>query len=279
MRIARVPADTATVMAIVEGDDVYEAEVDGQVFADLPALLVACSGNAGRIAKGARFGALNQTQLLAPVARPRKIICIGLNYRRHAEEVGLEIPKAPPIFAKWDNAIAGPYDDVVLPPGSKFVDWESELTVVIGRRCKDVAEAEAGSVIFGYTCANDVSARDWQNETSQWGAGKCSDGFAPLGPWVVTVDELGASPDVAIRGYLDGELMQNSRTSDFIYNVPQLIAFLTRLMTLEPGDLILTGTPEGVGVGRRPRRSLKPGESYTVEIEGIGSITNRFVAG
>jgi acylpyruvate hydrolase len=277
MRIARVRAATGPVMAVIEGDDVLEAEVDGHEFDDLPALLEACGGDFTRIRPGARFGALNQNELMAPVGRPRKIICIGLNYRQHAAEVGLELPKAPPIFAKWDNALVGPYHDAPIPARTHALDFESELAFVISRTCRNVAAEDTASVLLGYTCANDVSARDLQNQTTQWGAGKAFDGSCPLGPWIVTVDEIGPNPDLAIRGRLEGELMQDSRTSDFIYGVPELVTFLTSIMTLDPGDVVLTGTPAGVGTARRPRRFIQPGETYEVEIEGIGSLRNRFV--
>lgn len=278
MRIARVRTEDGPVVAKLEGETAFAATVDGRTFADLPELIEAAGGDVGRIARGGRLGEATRETLLAPVARPHKVICIGLNYRKHAAEVGLELPKAPPIFAKWDNAIVGPYDDAPMPAASRFLDYESELTFVISRRCRNVAAEDTASVLFGYTCANDVSARDLQNQTSQWGAGKAFDGSCPLGPWIVTADELGPNPDLAVRGRLNGELMQDSRTADFIYSVPELVAFLTGIMTLEPGDLVLTGTPEGVGVARRPRIALKAGDVYEVEIEKIGSIANRFVA-
>jgi acylpyruvate hydrolase len=278
MRIGRVRAATGPVMVVVEGDDVFEARAGGREFDDLPDLLLAVEGDLTRIESGARFGAINQTEMLAPVARPRKIIGIGLNYRGHAAELGVPPPPAPPLFPKWDNAIAGPYDDITMPAASAMLDYESELAFIIGRRCRDVLAGDAASVLFGFTCANDLSARDLQNQTGQWSAGKIFDAACPLGPWIVTADELGPSPDLAIRGRLDGELVQDSRTSDLIYPVPELIAFLTRILTLEPGDVVLTGTPAGVGMGRVPPRYLRPGETYEVEIEGIGTLRNRFVA-
>lgn len=279
MRIARIRAHSGPAVVVLEGETAFAATVAGQTFTDLPELLEAAGGEISRIEQGEQLGAATNETLLAPVARPRKIICIGLNYRKHAAEVGLELPKAPPIFAKWDNAIIGPYDDAPMPAASRFLDYESELTFVVGRRCRNVPAEETASVLFGYTCANDVSARDLQNQTSQWGAGKAFDGSCPLGPWIVTADELGPNPDLAVRGRLNGELMQDSRTADFIYSVPELVAFLTSIMTLEPGDLVLTGTPEGVGVARRPRIALKAGDVYEVEVEQVGSISNRFVAG
>lgn len=278
MKLARVQTAGGPVVALVEGQEAFAALADGRGFDDLPALLEAVAGDPARLRPGEALGELSSLRLLAPVARPRKIICIGLNYRRHAAEVGMELPPAPPLFAKWDNAIVGPYDPVPLPPGCDTVDFEAELAFVIARRCRRVPAAEAGGVLLGYCCANDVSERRYQSQTSQWTAGKAFDGFCPLGPWIVTVDELGPNPDLAIRGRLDGQVMQESRTNDLIFTVPQLVEFISFIMTLEPGDIVLTGTPEGVGVARRPRRFIQPGETYEVEIEGIGAIRNRFVA-
>ncbi len=265
-------------VARIEGQEAFAALVDGRTFDDLPPLLEATEGDLTRLRPGDALGDVSGLRLLAPVARPRKIICIGLNYRKHAAEVGLELPPAPPLFPKWDNAIVGPYDPVPLPPGCDTVDFEAELAFVIARRCRRVPAAAAGGVLLGYCCANDVSERRYQSQTSQWTAGKAFDGFCPLGPWIVTADELGPNPDLAIRGRLDGQVMQDSRTNDLIFTVPQLVEFISFIMTLEPGDIVLTGTPEGVGVARRPRRFIQPGETYEVEIEGIGAIRNRFVA-
>ena len=277
MKLARVREGGGAMMALVESGTVLRATVNGQSFADLPELLAAAGGDAANIKAGHALGALDEGKLLAPVARPRKIICIGLNYRKHAAEVGLDLPAAPPLFPKWDNCIVGPYEDAPIPNNTDTLDFESELAVVLGRTAKKVAAANAGSVIFGYTCANDVSERRLQNQTGQWGAGKAFDGSCPLGPWIVTLDEIGPDPDLAIKGRLNGEEMQNSRTNDLIYGVPALIEFVTSIITLEAGDLILTGTPEGVGTARRPRRFIQPGETYEVDIEKIGTIRNRFV--
>jgi acylpyruvate hydrolase len=212
------------------------------------------------------------------VARPRKLICIGLNYRAHAAESNAEIPKYPILFPKWDNAIAGPFEDIPLPAASKAVDWEAELAFVIGKRCRNVAAADAGSVVFGYTAANDVSMRDFQFQGSQWAPGKAWDKACPLGPAVVTIDEAGGpEPDLAIRGLLNGEVVQDSRTNDLIFGVPALVEYISMIMTLEPGDTVLTGTPAGVGAGRKPPLFLKSGDVYEVQIEKVGSIRNRFV--
>jgi len=271
MKLARIMHDGAPAM-IVRGASDALATVDGATFSDLPDLLAAAGGAIGRIAPGTQVK-ISEADLLSPTARPRKIICIGLNYRAHAAESNAEIPTKPVVFPKWDNAIAGPFEDIPLPAASQSVDYEAELTVVIGWRCRDVAAADAGSVVFGYTIANDVSMRDFQRHGSQWGPGKAWDKGCPLGPAVVSADEVGGvQPNLSIRGRLNGEVMQDSRTNDLIFGVPELVEYLSTIMTLEPGDLVLTGTPAGVGAGRRPPVFLKPNDVYEVAIEGIGSI-------
>lgn len=253
------------------------ATVGGNDFDDLPALLEAVDGEPGRITSGAELE-LSEANMLSVVARPRKVIGIGLNYRAHAAETGADLPARPVVFPKWDNAIAGPYDDIPLPPESSLVDWEAELAFVFSRQCRRVAVADAASVVFGFTAANDLSMRDYQNHTSQWGPGKSWDRGTPVGPVIVDTDQIGSiTPDLAIRGRRNGELVQDSRTSDLIYGIPELVAFLTTFMTMEPGDLVLTGTPAGVGIGRTPPEFLAPNDVYEVEIEGIGTLRNRFV--
>ncbi len=280
VKVARVRTESGPRMGVVDNDTLTAIEVEGQEFDDLPQLLEATRGDSGRISRGRSLGVLDLAALLAPVGRPRKVIGIGLNYRAHAAEAGMPPPPAPPLFPKWDNTLVGPYADVPMPAASDSVDYEAELAFVIGRRCRNVAATEtaAANVLLGFCAANDVSARDFQMKTGQWAAGKTFDGSCPLGPWIVTVDELGATPDLAIRGRLNGELAQDSRTSDLIYSVPDLIAFLTSIMTLEPGDVVLTGTPAGVGMGRTPPRFLKPDDIYEVEIERVGTLRNRFVS-
>jgi len=274
MKLARAQTNDGPVV-IIRGAIDSVALVGGRAFSDLTDLLAACDGDARAITPGQPIQVRDE-QLLSPVGRPRKIIGIGLNYRDHAAEAGLQPPPYPTIFPKWDNGIAGPYDDIPLPPESQQVDWEAELAFVFGRRCRRVAAADAANVVFGYTAANDVSMRDFQFQTTQWGPGKCWDRATPVGPVVVTSDELGgALPDLAIRGLLNGQLMQNSRTSDLIFGIGQLVAYLTTIMTMEPGDLVLTGTPAGVGSARK--HFLQPSDIYEVEIEGIGRLRNRFV--
>jgi acylpyruvate hydrolase len=254
------------------------ATVDGAEFEDLPELLEACGGDVAAIRPGVRVE-VDVEQLLSVVGKPRKIVCIGLNYRLHAEESGSPLPKRPMLFAKWATALTGPYDDIPLPPESALVDWESELAFVFGRRCRRVKAAEAGQVVFGYTAANDVSMRDFQAHTTQFTAGKTWDRATPVGPVLVPAAELGGvEPDLAISGKLNGDVLQNSRTNDLIFGIPELVEYLTTIMTMEPGDIVLTGTPSGVGNAETPPRGLSDGDVFEVEIEGIGRLANRFVA-
>jgi len=217
---------------------------------------------------------LADVQLLAPVPRPGKVICVGLNYRDHAEETGQAIPDEPVLFSKFANSVVGPGDDVVVPRVVTQPDFEAELAVVIGRRATDVSAPDAPSYVAGYTCANDVSARDLQFRSSQWLLGKAIDSFLPLGPWLVTADEVGDPGRLAIRCTIDDDVVQDSSTDQMIFGVAELIAFISRTITLEPGDVIATGTPPGVGMARKPQRWLRDGERMTVEIEKIGALTN-----
>jgi 2-keto-4-pentenoate hydratase/2-oxohepta-3-ene-1,7-dioic acid hydratase in catechol pathway len=199
-----------------------------------------------------------------------KIVCIGLNYKAHAGESGGELPKAPLLFGKFANALGADGDAIVLPRDIGHVDAEAELAIVIGERAARVPKASASDVIAGYTCANDVSARDAQFGDGQWFRGKGFDTFCPVGPQIVEVDPS----DLRIVQRLNGETLQDSRTSDLIFDVPTLVAYTTNAITLEPGDLILTGTPEGVGVFRDPKITLKDGDEVEIEIEGIGVLRN-----
>jgi 2-keto-4-pentenoate hydratase/2-oxohepta-3-ene-1,7-dioic acid hydratase in catechol pathway len=210
------------------------------------------------------------------VTNPGKIICIGLNYRRHAEETNTPVPEYPVVFFKFNNALNGHGNPVMLPPASSKVDYEAELAMVIGRKAKYVPREQALDYVFGYCNANDVSARDVQKRTSQWGLGKSCDGFAPLGPYLVTADEVGHPNDLEIRCYVNGELRQHSHTSDMIFPCDEIVSHLSQYMTLEPGDVILTGTPEGVIMGYPPERQvyLKDGDVVTIEIEKLGTLTN-----
>lgn len=216
-------------------------------------------------------------KVLAPID-PRSILCIGLNYRKHAEEGGKPIPDQPVLFMKMPSTVQNPGDPIVLPRAlrSDAVDYECELAVVIGRTCKNVKKAEALRYVAGYTCGNDVSARDWQMKWGggQWCRGKTFDTFAPLGPWLVTADEIPNPNALQIRTILNGQVMQDWSTADMIFDVPTLIEFLSGSSVLQPGTVILTGTPHGVGAARTPPVYLKAGDTVTIDIEKIGSLTN-----
>ena len=210
----------------------------------------------------------------APVPRPGKLICIGLNYRDHAKESGMPIPEKPIIFSKFSSAVIAPGEPVVLPAGSQKVDYEAELAVVIGRRAKNVKADSAYDHVLGYTAFNDVSARDFQFADGQWQRGKSCDTFAPMGQSIVTTDTITDPHKLAIKLILNGEIMQDSNTDQLIFGVPQLIEFISETITLEPGDVIATGTPAGVGFARNPPMFLKPGDEMEVTVEGIGGLNN-----
>lgn len=216
-------------------------------------------------------------KLLAPV-EPKTIFCIGLNYRRHAEETGSRIPGHPVLFMKSPGALQHPGDPIEIPTAlvSHQVDYECELAIVIGKKCKNATRANALDFVLGYTCANDVSARDWQKDFggSQWCRGKTFDTFAPLGPCLVTPDEIPNPNALGIRTILNGEAVQDWNTNDMIFDVPAIIEFLSGSTTLLPGSVILTGTPHGVGMASNPPRWLKPGDTVSIEIDSIGTLTN-----
>jgi 2-keto-4-pentenoate hydratase/2-oxohepta-3-ene-1,7-dioic acid hydratase in catechol pathway len=217
-------------------------------------------------------------KLAAPIPRPPKIICIGLNYRDHAIESNMPIPQTPTVFAKFPTAVIGPGQPIVLPKRSTQPDYEAEFAVVIGKRGRYVPEDRWRDFVFGYTILNDVSARDYQMATSQWMIGKTFDTFAPIGPTVVTADEIEDPHKLGISLELSGEVMQSSNTCNLIFGVPKLIEYLSSVFTLEPGDIIATGTPSGVGFARKPPRYLKPGDECRVRIEGLGELHNPVIA-
>jgi 2-keto-4-pentenoate hydratase/2-oxohepta-3-ene-1,7-dioic acid hydratase in catechol pathway len=208
----------------------------------------------------------------APVPRPGKLICIGLNYRDHAAESKMPIPESPVIFSKFSTCVIGPGEPVVIPPTSTQVDYEAELAVVIGRRAKNVSATRAMDHVLGYTAFNDVSARDFQFKDGQWQRGKSCDTFAPMGQAIVTTDTITDPHKLSIKLVLNGQTMQDSNTDQLIFGVPELIEFLSQSITLEPGDVIATGTPPGVGFARNPPVFLKPGDDMEVLIEGIGGL-------
>jgi 2-keto-4-pentenoate hydratase/2-oxohepta-3-ene-1,7-dioic acid hydratase in catechol pathway len=217
----------------------------------------------------------------APVPDPRKIICIGLNYKDHAAESGAPIPKEPILFSKYPTALVGHGQDIVLPPVSQEVDYEAELVIVVGKRGRNIAAGAALDHVAGYTVGHDVSARDWQlkKDGKQWMVGKTFDTFAPCGPTLVTKDEVADPHKLAIKLRLNGQTMQDSSTNQLIFGVGDLLAYLSQVFTLEPGDLIFTGTPPGVGFAKKPPLFLKAGDVVEVEIEGLGVLRNGVVQG
>jgi len=219
----------------------------------------------------------DDVKLEAPAPRPSKIICIGLNYLDHVTESGAEIPKAPLIFSKFSTCVTASEQPILLPTGSEQVDFEAELAVVIGRRAKNIKLDDAMNYVFGYTNFNDVSARDMQFADGQWQRGKSCDTFAPFGEYVATKDEIPDPHSLRIQFRLNGETMQDSNTDQLIFKIPELVEYLSRSITLEPGDVIATGTPPGVGFARKPPIFLKDGDVCEVEIEGLGILINSVV--
>jgi 2-keto-4-pentenoate hydratase/2-oxohepta-3-ene-1,7-dioic acid hydratase in catechol pathway len=213
------------------------------------------------------------------VPNPGKIVCVGLNYGKHAEETGAAIPTSPVLFSKFQNTVAAPDEDVPLTDAATQYDYEVELAVVMGKTTKNVSASDALNNVFGYATANDLSARDLQTRTPQWLLGKTMDRFMPIGPYLVTADEVPDPQKLPIRTWLNGELRQNSNTDDMIFPVAEIVSYISRHFTLEPGDVIITGTPEGVILGMAEKRWMVPGDVVEVEVEGLGKLRNRMVAG
>ena len=219
------------------------------------------------------------TLTLGPcVPDPGKIVCVGLNYRRHAEETNAPIPTTPVLFSKFNNALAAPGEDVPLPSNAEQYDYEAELCAVIGKTTRNVSETDALSHVLGYCNADDVSVRELQTRTSQWLLGKTMDKFFPIGPYLVTADEVGDPQALRITCTVNGEARQNSTTADMIFSVAHIVSYISQYFTLQPGDLITTGTPEGVAMGRPDKPWLKPGDEVVVEIEKLGALRNRMTA-
>jgi len=221
---------------------------------------------------------LDRITLLAPIPRPPKFICVGLNYRDHAAESHSEIPSVPTIFSKFSNTVTAPGEPIVLPKNSTKPDYEAELAFVIGRGGRHIRADQWQLHVAGYTIVNDVSARDFQRATSQWLMGKTFDTFAPMGPWITTADEINDPHALNIRLTLNGEPMQDSNTRELIFKIPELVAFLSSVVTLEPGDIVATGTPAGVGFARKPPRWPRAGDGVVITIEGLGKLRNPVVA-
>ena len=253
---------------------VEAAAADGAAGAALADVVAKAAGRSGAWLRDAASLTLGPA-----VPNPGKIVCVGLNYRKHAEESGMAIPAYPVLFSKFGNAIAAANEDVPLTDVGSEYDYEVELGVVMGRTARNVAEADALSHVFGYTTANDISCRDLQMRSGQWLIGKTQDKFLPIGPYVVTADEAGDPQAHQLRTWHNGVLRQDSNSADQIFSVAQVIAYASRIFPLEPGDVIVTGTPAGVIMGLPEKQWLKPGDEVTVEVEGLGKLTNRFVAG
>jgi 2-keto-4-pentenoate hydratase/2-oxohepta-3-ene-1,7-dioic acid hydratase in catechol pathway len=265
-------------LGVVDGEEVIDLSGGGAPAEPAAALDELGLVRLEELARGAPRLRLDEVTLLAP-ATPRKYLAIALNYRDHIAEMGMEPPEVPVFFNKQVTCVVGPDAEIHMPRVSTFLDYEAELAAVIGRRCRHVPPERAHEAIAGYTCANDVSVRDWQGQAQTMTIGKSFDTHGPLGPWLVTPDELGDPHDLAIRCHVDGELRQDTRTSEMVFDCFQQVSHLSEAFTLEPGDVIATGTPAGVGLGRKPVRDnlLHVGSTVKVEIEGIGELVNTVV--
>jgi 2-keto-4-pentenoate hydratase/2-oxohepta-3-ene-1,7-dioic acid hydratase in catechol pathway len=277
VRIVSYRSERGVRAGILRGKRVVDAW-DGLGGGDRPSLRELLEKDLLADAEAAAVGGglgFDELELEPPVPDPDKIVCIGLNYRSHAEEAGIEPPASPTFFAKFRNALAPAGAEVSLPAASEKVDYEAEVAFVVGRRCRDVAEADALGCIAGYTLLNDLSARDLQFSTPQWMPGKVFDGSAPCGPALVTPDEAGPHDAIEIELSLNGETMQAASTVDLCFSVPALLSHLSKLMTLEPGDIVSTGTPSGVGSVRQPHVWLKPGDEIVVSSPTLGRLETR----
>lgn len=268
MKIAQFYENNRIRLGLVRSGGIIPLDFDGDMVVFIDSARICNPQSSGTLA-------VDQVKLAPPVTRPAKIIGIGLNYKDHAAEQNTPMPDEPRIFAKFPNTLIGPNDPITWDTAvTNQVDYEAELAVIIGKTIKNCPESEALGAVFGYTCANDVSARDIQFSNAQLVRGKSLDTFCPLGPWIVTGDEIPDPDALKIRCWLNGNLMQDGHTSQLIFSVPRLISFLSRSFTLAPGDVILTGTPKGVGAFRNPPVYLKDGDEVTVEIEGLDRLVN-----
>ena len=276
-------ADGPAVALFLEGRWVNLSAADSSMPTNVQDMLVAEKFEIKKLAiLAARAPQLEKqpTRILPPIPAPQKILCVGLNYRAHAEETGQTIPEEPLIFSKLNSTLIGHGAEIVLPPVSDQVDFEAELVVVFGKRGRNIPAGQALQHVAGYCCGNDVSARDWQKGKPgrQWLLGKSFDTFAPLGPWMVPAEAVPDPANLTIECRVNGEIMQHSNTRDLIFPLEQLICYISSVCTLEVGDLLFTGTPPGVGVARQPPKFLRPGDRVEVEIERIGTLANSVVA-
>ena len=282
MKLARFEAGGGPRLGLVDGEEVVDLADGGIGYSTMLALIEDAEGWRARVdaAAGGRRHALGRVRLLAPIERPGKYLAIGMNYAKHLEEadkLGVKRSAHQTWFNKQVSCISGPFD-AIEPGVTEKLDYEVELAAVIGRRAKGVSEADAPGYVFGYLVANDVSARDWQFHTPTFTMGKSFDTHGPIGPWIVTADEVPDPHALRLRAWVNGELRQDNNTGQMIHDLWKQIAYLSTAFTLEPGDLIATGTPEGVGIGMEPQRFLQPGDVVRCEVDGIGAIENR-VAG
>jgi acylpyruvate hydrolase len=272
MRLANVKFEGRARPALVEDDQLRLLETDSVA----SALSLIASGQ--DLPPGSQIP-IGSAELLAPIGRESNFFCIGLNYYSHMEEANLPKPQHPIVFSKFPSVLVGPTDDVLLPNTSKMIDWETELAVVIGRRVREADAEQAADAIGGFTVANDVSARDYQLHESQWIPGKNVGSSTPVGPWIVTVDELGPNPDLALTTRVDGVVRQDGRTTDQIFTPAEVVAYISEFITLQPGDIIATGTCAGVGHCMSPPTYLEDDQVLESTIERIGTLTNRCVSG
>jgi acylpyruvate hydrolase len=269
MRLATIRVDGGTRAARLDGDHLTLLAAP-----DVGALLADPSW---RDAGGSARLPLDTVDFAPVVPRPSKILCVGLNYRGHILEMGRELPAVPTLFAKFASSLIGARDPLALPAVSDQVDWEVELAVVVGRPIRRTTATQARAAIAGYTVLNDVSMRDWQWRTSEWLQGKTFEASTPVGPWLTTPDEVGDAADLEVRCEVDGVVMQRARTSDLLFGPADVLAYVSQFITLEPGDLVATGTPAGVGAGRDPKVFLRPGQVLRTVVEGLGECVNECV--
>jgi acylpyruvate hydrolase len=283
VRLITYRTDDGTRAGVVRG-----AEVTPLACVDVGAVLAAAEAAGARVEDAVSSGVCASADApvglasldLAPViTNPEKVLCVGLNYRPHIAEMGHAEPDHPTLFHKWADTLLGPHDPLEIPPEVGLLDWEVELVIVIGRTVRRAGPEEARAAIAGFTVGNDVSARDWQNRTTQFLQGKVWERSSPIGPWLVTADETGPAPDLEVSCTVSGTRMQTGRTADLIFDPPTLVAYASTFTTLRPGDLVFTGTPGGVGAARTPPVGLAVGDELVTAIDGIGTLRNRCVAG
>lgn len=269
MRLATVEHDGEHHAAVLHGEQVE--------LLPHPSLreLLATSPDLGQVSNGGPRVALEDVRILPPVPEPEKIVCVGLNFADHAAEAKMELPDYPTLFAKYSRSLIGPDDEISMPRVSDAVDWEAELGLVIGRPCRDATEDEALAAIAGYTVVNDISMRDWQLRTPEFLQGKTFEDSTPVGPYLVTPDEVDHARDLTLTCAVNGEEMQHSTTAKMVFSPAQIVAYISQIITLVPGDLIACGTPSGIGGLFDPPRYLKPGDVVTTSVEGVGELINR----